>query len=60
MKHTTTIHGGQEVAGTKFFTWAVIAVAAGLLVAMTTEFTAKQSTPAPAHTVQTSADKNAS
>jgi hypothetical protein len=60
MKPNTTIHGGQEVAGTKFFTWAIIAVAAGLLVAMTTDFTSKQTAPASTHTVQTSTDKNAS
>lgn len=59
MKPSTTVHGGQEVAGTKFFTWAIIAVAAALLVAMSTEFTSNQA-PAPTHTVQTSADKNAS
>jgi hypothetical protein len=60
MRPNTTIHGGQEVAGTKFFTWAIIAVAAGLLVAMTTDITFKQTAPVPAHTVQTSTDKNAS
>ena len=37
-----------------------IAVAAGLLVAMTSDFTSKQTAPAPTHTVQTSADPTTS
>lgn len=41
MRADTSIHGGREVAGTKFLTWAIIVVTAGLLVAMTSEFTAK-------------------
>jgi hypothetical protein len=34
---------GDEPAGAKFFNWAIIVVAAGLLVAATSEFSPKQS-----------------
>jgi hypothetical protein len=61
MKTDFNVHGGGETAGTKFFTWAIIVVAAGLLVAMTTDFTSKPTTAQPAtHTVETTTADNAS
>jgi hypothetical protein len=38
MNIKTNTHGGEEVAGTKFLTWAIITVAAGLAFATTAEF----------------------
>jgi len=62
MKMDVQVHGDGEVAGTKFFTWAIIAVAAGLLVAMTTDFTSKPVAAAQptTHTVETTAAHHAS
>lgn len=62
MKANTTMSSETgEVSGTKFFTWAIILVTAGLLVAMTSDFTAmKTSTSPAAHTVQTEAPQKAS
>ena len=60
MNIKTNTHGGEEVAGTKFLTWAILVVAAGLVFAVTTDLTSGQPVPAAAHTVQTSTDKNAS
>lgn len=61
MKANTTMSSrSNETSGTGFFTWAIILVTAGLLVAMTSDFTATRTTTAPAaHTVQTQvAQKN--
>jgi hypothetical protein len=55
MNIQTNTHGGEEVAGTKFLTWAVLVVAAGLLFGMSVDLT---SSAAPqTHTVQTIAHK---
>lgn len=60
MKANTTMSTrSNETSGTGFFTWAIILVTAGLLVAMTSDFTATQTTTTTAHTVQTqTAQKN--
>ena len=61
MKMDVQVHGGGETAGTKFFTWAIIAVAAGLLVAMTADFTSKPAVPqTPTHTVERTSAHDAS
>ena len=39
MKMNATMTGDTETSGTRFFTWAILAVVAGLLVAVTTDFT---------------------
>ena len=42
MKANTTMAGDTETSGTGFFTWAALVVLAGLLVAVTTDFTAER------------------
>jgi len=59
MRTQTSMPSG-EVAGAKFFTWAVIVVAAGLLVAVTTDVTGRQTAPATQSVVQTTTSQSAS
>ena len=49
MKTHTTMQGDTETSGTKFFTWAILVVAAGLLVAVTTDFTSARNMTTTAH-----------
>lgn len=50
MKANTTMSSETgETSGTKFFTWAIIVVAAGLLVAVTTDFTTDRNMTAATH-----------
>ncbi len=58
MNIKTNMHGGEEVAGTKFLTWAIITVAAGLAFATTAEF-ASSAAP-PTQTVQAAHTHHAS
>jgi len=60
MKTETSLHGAGETAGSKFFTWAIILAAAGLLVAMTTDITSNASSQPPAHTAQTATQQSPS
>ncbi len=57
MKVHTTMAGDTETSGTKFFTWAILVVLAGLLVAVTTDFTTERNmtTVHAAETAQQSA-----
>lgn len=56
MKANTTMHGDTETSGTKFFTWAILVVVAGVLVAMTADVTSQRN---PA-TAQTTSSQSAS
>jgi hypothetical protein len=58
MNIKTNTHGGEEVAGTKFLTWAILVVAAGLVFAVTTDL-AGNAAP-QTQTVQTTAAHKAS
>ncbi|MBV8977300.1 MAG: hypothetical protein JO261_02725 [Alphaproteobacteria bacterium] len=58
MKTETSLHGAGESSGSRFFTWAIILAAAGLLVAMTADITRTQATTT--HTVQTDAQQTQS
>lgn len=58
MKANTTMHGDTETSGTKFFTWAILVVVAGVLVAMTADVTSQRT--APAATAQTATAQSAS
>ncbi|MBV9990614.1 MAG: hypothetical protein JOZ72_04910 [Alphaproteobacteria bacterium] len=50
MKMNATMTGDTETSGTRFFTWTILAVVAGLLVAVTTDFTSQRNmTTAAAH-----------
>ena len=60
MKPETRVDDGGEVAGTKFFTWAIIVVTAGLLVAISTEFTSMAAPDAQQTVVRTAAPQTAS
>jgi len=68
MKMNATMTGDTETSGTRFFTWAILAVVAGLLIAVTTDFTngrnmtatAAHAAPAATHTVEKSAPAHAS
>jgi hypothetical protein len=42
MNTNTTMTGDSENAGAGFFTWAALVVLAGLLVAVTTDFTSER------------------
>ncbi|HWA90155.1 MAG TPA: hypothetical protein VG889_08990 [Rhizomicrobium sp.] len=53
MKMNSTMTGETETSGTGFFTWAVLVVVAGLLVAVTTDFTAERNMTT-VHATQTS------
>jgi hypothetical protein len=58
MNIQTNTHGGEEVAGTKFLTWAILVVAAGLVFAVTADFTGNAAPTT--QTVQTTAVHKAS
>jgi len=68
MKMNATMTGDTETSGTRFFTWAILAVVAGLLVAVTTDFTNQRNMTAPStahaatttHTVEKSTPAHAS
>ncbi len=68
MKMNATMTGDTETSGTRFFTWAILAVVAGLLVAVTTDFTGQRNMTAPTavhaatttHTAEKSAPAHAS
>ncbi len=55
MNIQTNTHGGEEVAGTKFLTWAILVIAAGLALGMTADF-AGNAAP-QTQTVQTTTHK---
>jgi len=56
MKANTTMHGDTETSGTKFFTWAILVVVAGVLVAMTADVTSQRGSA----TAQTTTSQSAS
>jgi len=61
MKADTTMRADTETSGSRFFTWAIILVTAGVLAAMTADFTGSRTTvSAETQTVETSASQNAS
>lgn len=68
MKMNATMTGDTETSGTRFFTWAILTVVAGLLIAVTTDFTNERNMTTTAaahaatvtHTVEKSAPAHAS
>lgn len=68
MKMNATMTGDTETSGTRFFTWAILAVVAGLLFAVTTDFTTGRNmtevtahaAPAATHTVEKNTPSHAS
>lgn len=55
MKANTTMAGDTETSGTRFFTWAILVVVAGLLAAVTSDFASERNMTTATHAETTTA-----
>jgi hypothetical protein len=56
MKANITMTGDTETSGTRFFTWAILVVVAGLLVAVMSDVTSQGNLTAASHVSATQSE----